>query len=969
MIVSKKFLLTILLSLFVFIIGTWISIGVINRQGKKEIGKFISTINLTTLQSIHLWADRHYSVVKQEVDELSPLINELVTQKITNEASVDSSILIELSGLIDLNDYTGYVILNRDNIALSSFGVDWIGKREVWHGQNKFLQKVWKGETIISSPFYVMSTPDEYSLSMFVGSPIKDESETIVAILLISIDPFKNFTKIFKHGRIGDSGENYAIDKAGRLLSESRFPDQLKAAGLIKSVGGEIINSSVQAINTQFFFKDKNIFSSDSIPLSDLDSHYFAKISGMNLDGYLDYRGSNVVGVWTWDEELNMGIVTKLDADEAFKVYNRIQSAIMILFFVWIITFLLVSTVYYYWFKSLSQREKTYVDLFNYSPMGMYQTTPQGEIIMANQTLLDMMKYDSLGDMQSRNLETDGYSKESPTTRQKFKEKIESENVVKGVEGEWETRNGDILYVRENARIVRDKNGKTLYYEGIVEDISVQKKAEIELKSQKEFLKMVIDTSPNFVFVKDWEGRFTLVNKKMAELFGQSVEEMIGKTEMDINPNKKDTEKFLLDDREVMTTLQSKIISEELFVSTHTGEKYWFYTEKVPLILSNGESRQVLGVLTDISALKQTEETIRQITDRLQLATQTANIGIWDLDVVKNKLVWDEGMYSLYGINADTFSGVYEAWESGLHPDDKERADEELQMALRGEKEFDTEFRVLWPDNSVRYLKAFGSVHRNDKGEPIRMLGTNWDISLLVEAKKEIENKNESLLELDKAKSDFLRIISHEIMTPLNGILGFTHILRDSVDSEELLLFVESLEESANRLHRFSNNAVMVTSLKLGRHKLRLNKVFIKPMLDSLIHSLSDQIKKKNIKIQNDISTSNCFLIDGDLMLICFKNIITNAIKYSPKNGTILITSSRYNTIEFIDEGNGFSNMALNNLFKFFSPGEKHIDRNEGMGLALSNLIVKAHSGEISVKNMELKGALVRLTIPLINMQ
>ncbi len=346
------------------------------------------------------------------------------------------------------------------------------------------------------------------------------------------------------------------------------------------------------------------------------------------------------------------------------------------------------------------------------------------------------------------------------------------------------------------------------------------------------------------------------------------------------------------------------------------------------------------------------------------MATQTANIGIWDLDVVKNKLVWDEAMYSLYGITSDTFSGVYEAWESGLHPEDKECAEEEFKMALLGGKEYHTEFRVLWPDNSVHYLKAFGLVQRNNKGEPIRMLGTNWDISLLVEAKKEIEKKNESLLELDKAKSDFLQIISHEIMTPLNGILGFTNILRNSVDSDELLLFVESLEESANRLHQFSNNAVMVTSLKLGRHKLSFNKAFIKPMLDSLILSFSEQTKKNNIKIQNDISTNSCFLIDGDLMLICFKNIIANAIKYSPKNGTILITSSSYDTIEIVDEGNGFSKRALHNLFELFSPGEKHIDQNEGMGLALSNLIVKAHSGEISVKNMETKGALVKVKLP-----
>jgi len=234
----------------------------------------------------------------------------------------------------------------------------------------------------------------------------------------------------------------------------------------------------------------------------------------------------------------------------------------------------------------------------------------------------------------------------------------------------------------------------------------------------------------------------------------------------------------------------------------------------------------------------------------------------------------------------------------------------------------------------------------------------------LSDINQELEKSNESLLELDKAKSDFLQIVSHEIMTPLNGVIGFTNILRNSVESEEIMSYVDSLEESANRLHQFSQNAVMVTSLKLGRHKLSLSKVFIKPMLDSLLDSFSEQIKNNNIIIQNEISADIQFVIDGELMQICFKNIIANAIKYSQKNGLVIIKPSGLNSIEIVDEGCGFSDKAMKNLFKLFSSGEKHIDKNEGMGLALANLIIKAHFGEINVKNLEPKGASVKVQLP-----
>jgi two-component system cell cycle sensor histidine kinase/response regulator CckA len=128
-------------------------------------------------------------------------------------------------------------------------------------------------------------------------------------------------------------------------------------------------------------------------------------------------------------------------------------------------------------------------------------------------------------------------------------------------------------------------------------------------------------------------------------------------------------------------------------------------------------------------ARQQAEENSRQLADRLLLATRAANVGIWDHDLITDKLVWDEAMYRLYGINPDQFKGAYEAWQAGVHHEDRARANEEVQMALRGEKDFDTEFRVLWPDNSVHYIKAAGLVQRDASGLPIRILGTNWDVT------------------------------------------------------------------------------------------------------------------------------------------------------------------------------------------------------------------------------------------------
>jgi len=125
---------------------------------------------------------------------------------------------------------------------------------------------------------------------------------------------------------------------------------------------------------------------------------------------------------------------------------------------------------------------------------------------------------------------------------------------------------------------------------------------------------------------------------------------------------------------------------------------------------------------------------LQYTTDRLILAAKAGGVGIWDYEVANDKLIWDDQMFCLYGITREQFSGAYEAWVAGVHPEDSQRGDEEIKMALRGEKEFDTEFRVLWPDGTAHYIRALAKVQHDASGRPLRMTGTNWDITVRKQA-------------------------------------------------------------------------------------------------------------------------------------------------------------------------------------------------------------------------------------------
>ena len=127
--------------------------------------------------------------------------------------------------------------------------------------------------------------------------------------------------------------------------------------------------------------------------------------------------------------------------------------------------------------------------------------------------------------------------------------------------------------------------------------------------------------------------------------------------------------------------------------------------------------------------LQKSKEALHRTAERLSLAVRAGGIGIWDYDVVNNQLTCDEQMFRLYGFTPGKSSQEYEAWKMSLHPEDRLRVEERIQLALKGEQEFDVDFRILWPDGTLRYIRGFASVLRDGCGKALQMIGTNWDMT------------------------------------------------------------------------------------------------------------------------------------------------------------------------------------------------------------------------------------------------
>jgi PAS domain S-box-containing protein len=144
---------------------------------------------------------------------------------------------------------------------------------------------------------------------------------------------------------------------------------------------------------------------------------------------------------------------------------------------------------------------------------------------------------------------------------------------------------------------------------------------------------------------------------------------------------------------------------------------------------AHGKPISMAGTIQDITEQKQTAMKLEVVNHRLQLATESAGIGVWEYEIQENRLVWDTQMFALYDYTPENFPGAYEAWSQRLHPEDKVRAEQDLQQAIEGHCKFDTEFRLVLPNGSIRHIKAYAQIMKNENGVPTMMVGANHDIT------------------------------------------------------------------------------------------------------------------------------------------------------------------------------------------------------------------------------------------------
>ena len=269
-------------------------------------------------------------------------------------------------------------------------------------------------------------------------------------------------------------------------------------------------------------------------------------------------------------------------------------------------------------------------------------------------------------------------------------------------------------------------------------DVTERKAAQEKIGFQADLLGAVASA----VIATDLGGNVLYWNPEAERMYGWTAREALGRVITELTP----TEQTIQQAQEIMQELRAgSSWTGEFLVRRKDGTTFPAFVSDSPLLDENGNLIGIIGVSSDITDLKQIQDKLTKLNERFELAARAAGLGIWDWNIGENVLIWDEQMYALYGRKREDFSGAYESWLHGLHPADRAHTDDAVKKALEGHEFLDTEFRVVWPDGSVHYLRAVGKVISNAEGRPLRMTGVNYDITERKQAEEALAETNDLL--------------------------------------------------------------------------------------------------------------------------------------------------------------------------------------------------------------------------------
>ncbi|MBZ8180185.1 response regulator [Oscillatoria salina] len=398
------------------------------------------------------------------------------------------------------------------------------------------------------------------------------------------------------------------------------------------------------------------------------------------------------------------------------------------------------------------------------------------------------------------------------------------------------------------------------------------------------------------------------------------------------------------------------------------------------------KSKLVTAVVTALRAFQEIEKLDRDkenleaiVTERTQElrtkeallaeAQKLASLGSYEYNVITEKVTWSEEVFHIFGLEPERGEPNLKQYLRRIHPGDRKMWLQALKQALKSGQGCELDFRIIRPDNSVRYVYSKGKVTKNPFGKIIKIFGTIQDITARKETEAALKKAREAAEAANRAKSDFLANMSHELRTPLNGILGYAQILRREKNfTPKQKEGINIIYQSGSHLLNLINELLDIAKIEAQKFELYPTDLSLSLLLQEVVELCSLRAEQKGIYF-NYIPAPNLptwVRTDKKRLQQVLLNLLINATKFTQKGGVTFKVeiinekeqknaNSNSQKIKFQveDTGAGISAEKLQKIFLPFEQLEETIQRGEGigLGLAITQQIVSIMGGRIQVES------------------